>query len=198
MLGDSYVNETLDNIKKGDPMAIYKSMPPVFMFFYIAWNNVFVCFWIFLLGILFSFGTAYVLFFNGVMIGAFQYFFIQKGLFMESASVVWIHGTMEIFSIIVGGAAGLVLGNSIMFPGTYSRMTSFMKGAKQGLKIIIGIVPFILIAALFESFVTRHTGMPLALKLLIISGTLIFMVWYFIVYPVILNKTAVDATGTKN
>ena len=188
ILGDSYVNMTLENIKNGDPMAVYKDMNEVEMFSYIAFNNVKVAFIAFALGMLFSFGTGYILFFNGVMIGAFQYFFYQRGLFIESASVIWIHGTIEIFSIIVGGCAGLVLGNSIMFPKTYSRMESFMRGAKQGIKIIIGITPFIIVAAVLESFVTRHTEMPLAVKLSIIFGSLSFMIWYFIIYPIYLNK----------
>ena len=158
------------------------------MFSYIAFNNVKVAFIALALGILFSFGTGYILFFNGVMIGAFQYFFYERGLFIESASVIWIHGTIEIFSIVVGGCAGLVLGNSIMFPKTYSRLVSFMNGSKQGIKIVIGVTPFIIVAAVLESFVTRHTEMPLAVKLLIIFGSLTFMIWYFVFYPIYLNK----------
>src|ERR1051326_3781339 len=188
ILGDSYVNMTLENIKHGDPLAVYKGLESFEMFAMIAFNNVKVAFFAFALGMLFSCGTAYILFFNGVMIGAFKYFFYERGLFVESASIIWIHGTIEIFSIIVGGCAGLVLGNSIMFPKTYSRLVSFMNGAKQGIKIIIGIVPFIIFAAVFESFVTRHTEMPLAIKLFIIFGSLAFMIWYFIIYPIYLNK----------
>ncbi|MGZ4157138.1 MAG: stage II sporulation protein M, partial [Bacteroidia bacterium] len=155
ILGDSYVNMTIDNINKGDPMAVYKSMNQVNMFLGITVNNIYVAFSCFVFGLIFSFGTGYQLFMNGVMLGAFQYFFYARGLFLQSALVIWIHGTLEISAIIIAGCAGLTMGNSILFPGTYSRSASFVRGAKQGVKIAFGLVPVFITAAFFESFVTR-------------------------------------------
>ncbi len=90
------------------------------MFFYIAVNNIKVSFmilsWVFALSI----GTVWQLFINGVMVGAFQYYFFAKGLGWQSVLVIWIHGTLEISSIIIAGAAGIVLGNSILFPAPTS------------------------------------------------------------------------------
>jgi uncharacterized membrane protein SpoIIM required for sporulation len=188
ILGDSYVNMTLENIDKGDPMAVYKSMNQIDMFFGITINNIRVAFVCFVLGILFSFGTAVMLFYNGIMLGAFQYFFYAKGLLVESVLVIWIHGTLEISAIIIAGCAGLVMGNSILFPGTYSRGASFIKGAKQGVKIVIGLVPVFIIAGFFESFVTRYSQMPMWLSISIISSSFLFIVGYFIIYPSYLNK----------
>jgi uncharacterized membrane protein SpoIIM required for sporulation len=188
ILGDSYVNMTLDNIDKGDPMAVYKQMNGVDMFLGITFNNIRVSFFAFMLGLLISFGTAWILLRNGIMIGAFQYFFYIHDLLIESVLVIWIHGTLEISSIIIAGAAGLTLGNSILFPGTYSRRQSFMIGAKEGLKIIISLIPIFIIAGFLESFVTRHTGMPIFLSLTLIIGSLFFVVWYFVIYPVHLFK----------
>ena len=78
ILGDGYVNQTLDNIDKGDPMAIYKSMHQLDMFLAITLNNVYVSFLCFVLGMFFSFGTGIMLFQNGVMLGSFQYFFMRR------------------------------------------------------------------------------------------------------------------------
>jgi uncharacterized membrane protein SpoIIM required for sporulation len=183
ILGDSYVNMTLENINNKDPMAVYKSMNQTDMFLGITINNIFVSFLIFSTGILFSLGTGFHLFRNGVMLGAFQYFFYSKGLLFESALVIWIHGTLEISAIVIAGAAGLVIGNSILFPGTYSRAISFMHGAKQGIKIAIGLIPIFITAGFLESFVTRYTKMPLAMSLSIILGSLSFIIWYFLIYP---------------
>lgn len=188
ILGDTYVNQTLENIDKGDPMAIYKSMTPGNMFLAITVNNIYVSFQCFVLGIFFSLGTGYALFRNGVMLGAFQYFFYQKGLLMESMLVIWIHGTLEISAIVIAGAAGLTMGNSILFPGTYSRLQSFIMGSRQGIKIIIGLVPVFIIAGFLESFVTRHTEMPVLLSVSIILVSFIFITGYFIFYPIVLNK----------
>lgn len=188
ILGDSYVNMTLENIDKGDPMAVYKSMNQIDMFFGITINNIRVAFICFVLGILFSFGTGVMLLYNGIMLGAFQYFFYAKGLLLQSVLVIWIHGTLEISAIIIAGCAGLVMGNSILFPGTYSRGTSFINGAKQGVKIVIGLVPVFIVAGFLESFVTRYSQMPMWLSLLIISSSLLFIIGYFIIYPMYLNR----------
>jgi uncharacterized membrane protein SpoIIM required for sporulation len=188
ILGDSYVNQTIDNINKGDPMAVYKSMNQLDMWLAITLNNVYVSFLCFVLGIFFSLGTGYMLFSNGVMLGAFQYFFYAKGLLLQSVLVIWIHGTLEISAIIIAGCAGLTLGNSFLFPGTYSRSTAFYNGARQGLKIIIGLVPVFIVAAFFEGFVTRYTDMPQWLSLTIILTSLSFIIWYFIIYPIVITK----------
>jgi len=183
ILGDAYVNMTLENIENNDPMAVYKKSKELDMFLGITINNIRVSFVAFILGLLFSFGTGFVMFFNGVMLGAFQYFFAAKGLFFESFLTIWIHGTLEISAIIIAGAAGITMGNSILFPKTYPRATSFIKGAKNGIKIVIGLVPIFITAGFLEGFVTRHTEMPVYLSLFIIFGSLSFIIWYFIIYP---------------
>jgi uncharacterized membrane protein SpoIIM required for sporulation len=188
IMGDSYVNMTLENIDKGDPMAVYKQMNGIDMFLGITFNNIRVSFIAFMFGLLISFGTAWILLSNGIMLGAFQYFFYIHGLLLESVLVIWIHGTLEISSIIVAGCAGITLGNSILFPGTYSRKQSFMIGAKEGLKMIVSLIPIFITAGFLEAFVTRHTGMPVILSLTIILGSLTFVIWYFFVYPLILAK----------
>ena len=189
IMGDSYVNMTLENIDKGDPMAVYKQMNGVDMFLGITFNNIRVSFLAFMFGILLSFGTGWILMTNGIMLGAFQYFFHIHDLLFESILVIWIHGTLEISAIIIAGAAGLVLGNSILFPGTYSRKQSFMIGAKEGLKIVISLIPIFITAGFLESFVTRYTGMPEVMSLTIILGSLSFVIWYFVIYPMkVYNK----------
>jgi uncharacterized membrane protein SpoIIM required for sporulation len=194
ILGDSYVNMTLENIDKGDPMAVYKKMNGVDMFLGITFNNIQVSFFAFIMGLLFSFGTGWILLRNGIMLGAFQYFFHIHDLLLDSVLVIWIHGTLEISAIIIAGASGLTLGNSFLFPGTYSRKQSFMNGAKEGLKMIVSLIPIFITAGFLESFVTRHTGMPVYLSLTIILGSLFFVVWYFLIYPAKLY----NRQGAKN
>jgi len=190
VLGDQYVNQTLRNIERGDPMAVYKSAGESTMFLYITGNNIYVALRTFAMGVLLSFGTAYSLFTNGLMLGSFQYFFVAKGLGIQSALTIWIHGTLEISAIVLAGGAGFVMGNSILFPGTFSRTESFRRGARDGLKLAIGLVPIFVVAGFLESFVTRHTEMPLGVSLLIIGGSLSFIIWYFILYPLRLQRIA--------
>ena len=188
VLGDAYVDKTEENIASGDPFGIYKKMDRLDMFFYIAYNNIQVSFVCFVMGFLLSLGTVWALFNNGVMLGAFQYMFFAKGLGWSSVLVIWIHGTLEISAIIISGAAGMVLGNSILFPGTHKRLDSLKQGGKDGIKIMIGLVPVFIAAAFLEGFITRYTSMPLPLSLFILLGSLVFIIWYFVIYPTRLQK----------
>lgn len=184
ILGDSYVNETLENIEKGTPMAIYSQAGASKMFLMITLNNIKVALSTFILGILFCIGSLYLLMQNGIMLGSFVYFFSEKQLLWESSRTIWIHGTIEISVIIVAGCAGLVLGSGLLFPKTFSRVNAFKKSAKDGLKIMLSTIPFFIIAGFLEGFVTRHTEMPDWLALFIIISSLALIIFYYVIYPI--------------
>jgi len=188
VLGDAYVNRTLENIEKGDPMAVYKGMSETPMFLLITLNNIRVSLVTFALGATLGLGTVWALFQNGVMLGSFQYFFYQKGVLLPSLLTIWIHGTLEISAIVLAGGAGFVMARGILFPGTYSRAEAFRQTARDGLKLAIGLVPIFIVAGFLEGFVTRHTEMPVALSLTIIGTSAGFIVWYFILYPRYLTR----------
>ncbi|RZJ81354.1 MAG: stage II sporulation protein M [Flavobacterium sp.] len=188
ILGDGYVNMTNENIAKGDPFGVYKKQGELSMMFSIASNNLWVTFLTVVSGVLFSIMPVFIILRNGIMLGAFEYYFFSKGLGAESILVIWIHGTLEILAIIVAGGAGLVLGHGLLFPKTYTRLAAFKNSAKDAIKIAVGIVPIIVLAAFFESFITRHTNMPIWLSITILLGSLSFMIWYVVLYPMILNK----------
>lgn len=188
ILGDSYVNETMHNIASGDPTAIYKGGSNWGSFLGITINNIRVAFIAFALGALTPVGTAYVLFNNGVMLGAFFTMFYNHNLLFEASKIIWLHGTIEISVIVIAGCAGFVIGNSILFPKTFSRKVSFVKGTKDGLKIVISTIPFFIIAGFIEGFITRYTQMPTILALSIIFGSFFLILYYYIIYPIKLNK----------
>ena len=188
ILGDAYVNETISNIENGDPTAIYKSGSEIGTFLGITINNIRVGFLAYAFGVITSIGTAWVLFRNGVMLGAFFTFFYNQDLLFTASKSIWLHGTIEISVIVIAGCAGLVMGNSILFPKTYSRRVSFLKGAKDGLKIVVSTIPFFIIAGFIEGFITRYSNMPVWLAMTIIFGSLGLIVYYYIIYPIILNK----------
>jgi len=187
ILGDQYVDMTLDNIAKGEPMAVYDSGAETEMFLGITWNNVKVSFMVFVMGVFTSLGTGFLLFQNGVMVGSFQTFFFQQGLGFESMLAIWLHGTLEIWAIIVSGAAGITLGNGWLMPGTYGRLTSFMMAARRGLKIIVGTVPVFVMAGFIEGFATRHTEWPTWLRLTIIGASALFIGYYYLYLPYFRN-----------
>ncbi|MFY0253766.1 stage II sporulation protein M [Chitinophaga sp. 30R24] len=188
VLGDEYVNMTERNIANNNPFGVYKDTNPVIMFFGIAANNITISFFCFVGGIFLGLGSLYFMAQNGVMVGVFQYLFFAHGLGWKSVLVIWIHGMLEIPSIVIAGCAGLILGKSLLFPGTRKRLDSLRKGAKDGIKIMVMLVPVLTAAAILESFVTRHTEMPLVLSMFILLASLSFMLGYFIFYPIYLHK----------
>jgi uncharacterized membrane protein SpoIIM required for sporulation len=188
ILGDGYVNMTLENIKKGNSTDVYSSMDETNMFFFITWNNVMVSFRVFVFGIFASLGTGFYLFYNALMVGTFVTFFYTENQLSHALPVIMLHGTIELSSIVIAAAAGFTMGNSLIFPGTYARLESFKRGASKGLKIVIGLVPFFIIAGFIESFITRHAFMHWTLKALIILASAVLMIYYFVIYPTLQKR----------
>jgi len=206
ILGEDYVAMTKENIGKGDPMAVYKKMHQVDMFLGITVNNLMVAFRTYVSGIFLAIGSLALLLYNGIMVGCFQYFFVSQGLFVESALSIWLHGTLEISSIIIAGGAGLTLGSGLIFPGTYSRLQSFQRSAMRSLKLMLGVTPIFVLAAIIESFLTRYTDVPAFLKVVIILLSACLIVGYFVVFPwlkarrgfeVPLQETKLPPTNTE-
>ena len=198
VLGDNYVDMTEENIAKGDPFGVYKDENPFTMFVQIGFNNIRVAFLAFIGGFSLGYFTLRIMWGNGVMLGAFQYMFYAKGLGMQSLLVIWIHGTLEISAIIIAATAGFILANGILFPGTYRRMVSFRQGARDAAKVLICLVPVFIVAAFFESYVTHlmsqtftkgiNTGLPVWVSILILTTSLSFILWYFLILPIRLHK----------
>jgi uncharacterized membrane protein SpoIIM required for sporulation len=189
VMGDAYVNMTMENIERGDPLAVYKTMREADMVTYIAVNNVLVSFIAFV-GVLqgvgvpaAQIGVGWTLVSNGIPIGAFAHLFASQGLAGDFFRVVFIHGALELSAIVIAGGAGFAMWNGLVFPGTYPRLVSFRRAAVRGLKIIVGLVPVFAVAALLEGVVTRRTEMPLAASLAVILGSFAFVVWYFVALP---------------
>lgn len=184
IMGDGYVDMTLENIHSGDPLAVYGKAGRTEMFLGITINNIYVAMLCFVLGILAGVGTVFKLMQTGIMVGSFQYFFHQHGVLRESLLTIWVHGTLEISAIIIASSAGLTMGLSWFFPGTYTRGESLRRGAKLGLKVAMGLFPIFIIAGFLESFVTRHAlTMPWYVSVLIIGLSLVFVIYYFIILP---------------
>ena len=189
VIGYEYVHMTEQNIANGEPMSVYgNNGGEMYSFISIAQNNLRVTLMAFVLGVFFSVGSSVYMFFNGIMVGAFQWFFKVRGLLLTSFLTIWVHGAFEISGIVIAGAAGITLGNGFMFPGTLTRMQSLSIAAKRGVKVIIGLFPIILIAAFIEGFATRHTEWPDLVKSGIIFLSFLIMVFYFVLYPYIVAK----------
>jgi uncharacterized membrane protein SpoIIM required for sporulation len=192
ILGDNYVNNTLENIKKGDPVAVYKGGSNWGSFVGITFNNLRVGILAYFSGITAGFMTFYIFLQNCIMLGAFQYLFYQQNVFWASVRGIWIHGTMEIFAIVIEAACGFAIGASILFPKTYSRVNAFKIGFTNTFKIFLSTMPFTLAAGFLEGFITRYSNvMPNWLSVGIILITLSMISFYYLVYPFMVHKKSI-------
>jgi uncharacterized membrane protein SpoIIM required for sporulation len=188
ILSDDYVDMTHENIEKGNPFGVYESGNPVLMWLGIMINNIKVAVRDFVAGIFAGIPTFYSLGSFGIMVGAFDQMFAAKGLGIDFWLVVFIHGTLEVTAFIISCSAGFVLGKSYLFPGTIKRIDAFKKGAKDGVKLLIGMMPVLALAAFFEGLFTRLYNDLSVLTTMIVSLSVFFIIWYFVIYPVRVHK----------
>lgn len=183
IFGDNYINTTIRNIEKGDPLGIYKSSGAFEMFVSIATNNLRVSLFVFLFGLLFSYGAMVLMIRNGIMLGAFIYFFYSRNLMAEFNLTVWMHGSVEILTLVIETQAGMLLGRGLLYPGTLSRSKAFSVWGKRGAMLFLAGIPFIIFAAFVESFLTRFTEIPDVFRASFILISIGLMVFYFVIYP---------------
>lgn len=188
IFGDKYVDDTIDNIAKGNPFGIYEHGNAFLSWVNLMIHNIRVSFLLFVSGIFCGIPSLYIGIQNAVMIGTFDQFFSARGLGLDFWLVVFVHGTLEITALIISMAAGIVLGKSFLFPGTIRRIDAFKQGAKDGVKIMIGLMPVFALAAFFEGFITRLYNDMSILTTAIFSLSVIFVIWYFIIYPIKLGR----------
>lgn len=204
ILGENYVNMTIENIESGNAIGVYQQGTNWGLSLAIIFNNLKVGAILFVYGVFGGIGTLFALLQNCIMLGSFQYFFHEHGALKESARGIWLHGVFEIFSMVVEAMAGLILGASILFPKTFSRFQSFKLGFKDAFKIFLSTVPFTIIAGIIEGYVTRYAlQMPEWMNIFIIFGTLSVIGFYYFIYPYIVsikklkNHAVLPETGLR-
>ena len=188
VLGDGYIDMTRENIEKGNPFGVYGHGNPFLSWLRLAINNIRVALLGFASGIFCGIPSVYILCENSIMVGVFDQLFASRGLGIQFWLVVFVHGTLEISSLIIASASGVVLGKSFLFPGTIRRLDAFKQGAKDGVKMVIGLLPVIALAAFFEGFITRLYNDLSVLTTLVFSLSVLFVIWYFIIYPIRLAR----------
>jgi uncharacterized membrane protein SpoIIM required for sporulation len=106
----------------------------------------------FALGFAFGVPTMMLVIYNGAMLGALMQVYVAKGLGIQLAAWLSIHGTTELYAIILSAAAGMRIGTAIAFPGARSRMTAARDAGHTGATAMIGVVLMLGIAGLLEGF----------------------------------------------
>lgn len=145
---------------------------------YIMVNNISVALKAFVMGITLGIGTIYVLFFNGALVGALTVLIYNYGNPINYWSLILPHGIIELTAIFISGAAGLIIAKSILLPGEYSRKHSLIKGAKESISLVIGIIFMLIIAGIIEGFFTP-LNIPELPKLIFAAISAVILTAYF-------------------
>jgi uncharacterized membrane protein SpoIIM required for sporulation len=117
-------------------------------------NNIQVTFLAFAGGILLGLGTAAVLLFNGLLLGAVGGLAVEGGSGSAFFELVVAHGVLELSCIVVAAAAGLRIGWALVEPGQARRSESLREESQGAAQIILGTMPWLILAGLVEGFVT--------------------------------------------
>lgn len=115
-------------------------------------HNAQIALFAFALGFAFCAPTALLLVYNGCSLGAMFAVFASRGLGVEFAGWIFIHGVTELLAVILAGAAGLRIGWSIAFPGGLTRIAAAERAGRQGATVMMGVVVMLFIAGLLEGF----------------------------------------------
>ena len=134
----------------------------------------------FALGFAFGVPTVLLLIYNGTMLGAFLALFASHGLGFELGGWLIIHGSTEIFAIVLAGAAGLKIGWAVVFPGEAGRLDAAARAGRTAALVMGGVVVMLLAAGLLEGFGRQLITLDAA-RYLVGSILLLFWLAYFYV-----------------
>jgi uncharacterized membrane protein SpoIIM required for sporulation len=157
-------------------------------------NNVRVAFMCFAGGALIGIGALVLLAFNGLSIGATFGHFANLGLFSYIGTFVLGHGTLELFAICVAGAAGLMLGRSMIAPGQVSRSDALVMNARVAVRMVGAVVFMLAVAGTIEGFVSTGFG-GVTYRLALAIGSLVVLVLYLVNGALHLRRNAGRLAG---
>ena len=118
-------------------------------------HNVSVSLVAFALGVTLGLGTAWLMFYNGVLLGVLGAVFVEAGQFTAFATGVLPHGVLEIPAALIGGAAGFVLAQGFLRARPWPRREEMGRAGKQAVLMLFGCVPLLAVAACLEAGVAR-------------------------------------------
>jgi uncharacterized membrane protein SpoIIM required for sporulation len=118
-------------------------------------NNLGVSLAAFALGITFGVGTAWLLFYNGVITGVLMAVFAEAGQWRTFATGILPHGVLEIPAVLIAGAAGLLLGRGMLRARPWPRSEELARQGREALRLVAGCVPLLILAAVLEAGVAR-------------------------------------------
>jgi len=133
----------------------------------------------FALGFVFGIPVIYLMFTNGLTLGAFLALYGDRDLGLELWAWLLPHGVTELFAVILCGAGGLALANALVFPGRHRRLQNLAIGGRVAGTAVLGAVIMLFIAGLIEG-VFRQTVTSVPWRWAVVAATSTFWLYYFV------------------
>lgn len=160
------------------PMSLRNHQDDWVMFGFYIMNNIGIAFQTFASGIIFGLGSIFFLLFNGLNIGAVAGHLTRIGYADTFWPFVVGHGAFELTAIVIAGAAGLKLGTALIAPGALSRTAALRAAATVSIKLIGGVIIFLLLAAFIEAYWSSSNSIAIPIKLLVGAGLWLLVLIY--------------------
>jgi uncharacterized membrane protein SpoIIM required for sporulation len=168
--GREALAETLTGQENGEGLTVFAT--------YLFSNNTAVSILAFALGFAFGVPTLLLLVYNMAVLGAMMWVFVDAGLGWEFAAWLSVHGTTELFAILLAGAAGLHIGRTMAFPGERAVLAAAAASGRRAALVMAGVVIMLAVAGLLEGYARQLVESPLGRAS--IGGTMLafWIAWF--------------------
>lgn len=149
----------------------------------IAVNNIKVALLCFVMGSIFGFGGVVLMAYNGLMVGALLGYSSTHGFDQAMLNFIAGHGPLELSIIVMASYAGTLFGRAWAPPYSGGLGTKLRLAAGEAIVVIAGVVPWLILAAMVEAFISPMPRIPFGMKLGLGSGIALAF-WGVTLYPV--------------
>ena len=116
-------------------------------------------------GVLAGIPTLWLVFYNGVGLGAFVWVFSRDSLWLVFWAWLLPHAVPELLAVTLCSTGGLIIGKAVVAPGRQTVTAALRAAATPALELVTAAVPLFILAALMESFL-RQSMVSTAFRLL--------------------------------
>jgi uncharacterized membrane protein SpoIIM required for sporulation len=161
--------DMIEGVQRGElwTEGLFNVVPSSVLSLQILTNNIFVALTTLCLGVLYGLGTIYIIALNGLMVGGVFALTARHGMAGELFDFVVAHGCVELSVVVVAGAIGFSVGESLAHPGRNSRLVAFQIALQSGIKLMAVCVVFLIGAGAIEGFISPDPGISRATRIAI-------------------------------
>ncbi|NLG75482.1 MAG: stage II sporulation protein M [Xanthomonadaceae bacterium] len=170
--------ETINQVERGRLWTdgLLNVVPSSILSVGILTNNIVVSLMAYCVGVFFGLGTFYLISMNGLMIGAMFAFTQQHGLAGELGKFVTAHGFVELSVICLAGAAGVMVGESLIRPTHATRRDSFQHAIAKTGRLLVLCTLLLIGCGFIEGYLSPDPDFPMINRLIVGIGYWIIMI----------------------